>query len=418
MLTFIDFFAGIGGFRRGMELAGHKCIGFCEFDKFAVASYTAMHLMTDDDRERLAALPKNKRAAEAGKEGYRHGEWYANDVRRVFAGCKQSDCDIPKADCWCFGFPCQDLSVAGKQAGLNGNRSSLFFRIMQLVGELEEEDRPAYLFIENVRNLLSVSRGYDFLAVLIALDENGYDAEWQVINSAGYVPQNRERIFVVGRLRGRRTREVFPIEGTDGENTILQVGNYMPTKKRENPNQGRIYGHDGIAPCLNQMGGGGREPYIAIPVLSTDRVKKRQNGRRFKEDSEPMYTLTTKDRHGVMIEAESLFADGLYLDASQRFNRGTLEGVSRSLKAEKHDAGVLVGLPDGGCAYAAWCEKYGCYVAIRKLTPKECFRLQGWEDVYFARAALVNSDSQLYKQAGNGVTVPVIRAIAERMGVE
>ena len=80
--------------------------------------------------------------------------------------------------------------------------------------------------------------------------------------------------------------------------------------------------------------------------------------------------------------------------------------------------GVMVGLPDGGFAYAVWYEKYGCYVAIRRLTPRECFRLQGWEDVYFERAALVNSDSQLYRQAGNGVTVPVIQAIAERMGIE
>ena len=76
-----------------MELAGHESVGFCEFDKFAVASYTAMHLMTDDEREYISTLPKNKRVAEAGKEEYRHGEWYANDIRRIFAE------DIPKADC-------------------------------------------------------------------------------------------------------------------------------------------------------------------------------------------------------------------------------------------------------------------------------------------------------------------------------
>ncbi len=498
MLTFIDFFAGVGGFRRGMELAGHKCIGFCEFDKFAVASYTAMHLMTDEDRERIAALPKKRRVAEAGKEEYRHGEWYANDVRRIFAG------DIPKADCWCFGFPCQDISVAGKQAGLRGSRSSLFFRIMQLVNDLEEEDRPAYLFIENVRNLLSVSRGYDFLAVLVALDAVGYDAEWQVINSAGYVPQNRERVFIVGRLRGRSTRKIFPVEGTDGENTVSQIGNYLLTKTRKNPNQGRIYDPVGTAPCLNSMAGGGLEPSVilpafcdmsygagleisetasslqarynkgvcgrhgetsgvAVPVLTPDKVKKRQNGRRFKENGEPMYTLTAQDRQGVLVQVKEatkkgyadagigdsinlaapesktrrgrvgrgiantldtscnqrvtvpVFANGLYLNAGEGFDRKPLEGVSRCLKANKHDAGVMVGLPDGGFAYAVWCEKYGCYVAIRRLTPKECFRLQGWEDVYFERAELVNSDSQLYKQAGNGVTAPVIRAIAERM---
>lgn len=90
-MKFIDFFSGIGGFRRGMELAGHECVGFCEFDKFAVASYTAMHLMTEQEREYISTLPKNKRVAEAGKEEYRHGEWYANDIRRIFAE------DMPKA---------------------------------------------------------------------------------------------------------------------------------------------------------------------------------------------------------------------------------------------------------------------------------------------------------------------------------
>lgn len=355
MLTFIDFFAGIGGFRRGMELAGHKCIGFCEFDKFAMASYTAMHCMTDEDRERLAALPKNRRVAEAGKEEYRHGEWYANDVRRIFAE------DIPKADCWCFGFPCQDISVAGKQTGFRGNRSSLFFRIVRLIQDVEEESRPTYLLIENVKNLLSVNRGWDFLAVLSALDESGYNAEWQVINSAGFVPQNRERVFIIGHFRGRGSGEVFPIQGADGENTILQIGNFMPTKKRDNPNQGRIYDSNGIAPCLNQMGGGGREPYVSLYAFC---------------DLGCGEGTTAQDRHGVM-----------------------------------------VGLPDGGSAYAVWYEKYGCYTAIRRLTPRECFRLQGWEDIYFERAALVNSDSQLYRQAGNGVTVPVIRAIAERMEI-
>ena len=190
-MKFVDFFSGVGGFRRGMELAGHECVGFCEFDKFAVAGYTAMHLMTEQEREYIRTLPKNKRVAEAGKEEYRHGEWYANDIRRIFAE------DIPKADCWCFGFPCQDISVAGKQLGFDGARSSLFFRVMRLVQDLEEKDRPTYLFIENVKNLLSVNGGTDFLKLLIALDESGYDAEWQVINSADYVPQNRERVFIV-----------------------------------------------------------------------------------------------------------------------------------------------------------------------------------------------------------------------------
>ena len=106
-MTLIDLFSGIGGFRRGMEMAGHKCIGFCEYDKFAVASYTAMHLMTDEERKYIDTIPFRGRVKEANKEEYRHGEWYADDITKLRAD------DIPTADCWCFGFPCQDISVAG-----------------------------------------------------------------------------------------------------------------------------------------------------------------------------------------------------------------------------------------------------------------------------------------------------------------
>lgn len=403
-MKFIDFFSGVGGFRRGMELAGHECVEFCEFDKFAVASYTAMHLMTEKDREYISTLPKNKRVAEAGKEEYRHGEWYANDIRRIFAE------DIPKTDCWCFGFPCQDISVAGKQLGFNGARSSLFFRVMRLVQDLEEKDRPTYLFIENVKNLLSVNGGTDFLKLLIALDESGYDAEWQVINSADYVPQNRERVFVIGHLRGRSTTKVFPIERADRENSVQIIAHREGFRRNM-----QVFSPEGITESLDTGQGGGRGHYtampvfcdmsksagiqtydkafclqaryhkgvcnrrkeisgICVPVLTPDRAEKRQNGRRMKGNGEPMFTLTGQDRHGVMIST-----------------------------------------PDGMAFYAIWYEKYQCYIAIRKLTPRECFRLQGWSDEYFNRAELVNSDSQLYKQAGNGVTVPVIYEIAKRM---
>ena len=88
-MKFIDFFAGIGGFRRGMELAGHECVGFCEFDKFATASYISMHLLTEEQRKALEDIPIKKRQKEILKEEYRNGEWYANDIRRVDAGAKQ-----------------------------------------------------------------------------------------------------------------------------------------------------------------------------------------------------------------------------------------------------------------------------------------------------------------------------------------
>ena len=408
-MKFLDFFAGIGGFRRGMELAGHKCVGFCECDKFAYGSYVSMHLLTEEQRERLMTMPKNKRIKEIGKEEYRNGEWYARDIREIRAD------HVPRADCWCFGFPCQDISVAGKQLGFRGERSSLFFSVMRIIQDTKEEDRPTYLFIENVKNLLSVNGGTDFLKLLIALDEAGYDAEWQVLNSSDFgVPQNRERVFIVGHHRGKCRHEVFPVYGTDGKNHVEQVGNYLKTATRENPNQGRIYEPLGLSPCLNKMQGGKREPSIVlpcfvdmsygsgggetdqafclqsrydkgicgrkretvgvcIPVLTPDRAEKRRDGRRFKENGKPMFTLTGQDRHGIAIEMDDDF-----------------------------------------CVNAIWSDKYGCYIAIRKLTPKECFRLQGWEDIYFERAEMVNSDRQLYKQAGNGVTVNVVEAIARR----
>lgn len=391
-MKFIDFFAGVGGFRRGMELAGHECVGFCEFDKFAVASYTAMHTMTEIQRDYLDMLPKNKRVAEAGKEEYRNGEWYANDIRRIFAE------DIPKADCWCFGFPCQDISVAGKQLGFNGARSSLFFRVIRLVQDLEEKDRPTYLFIENVKNLLSVNGGADFLKLLIALDESGYDAEWQVINSAEYIPQNRERVFIIGHLRGRSAAKVFPIEGADRENSVLQIGNFMATKKRSNPNQGRIYFAEGIAPCPNKTDGGGRAPYTALPIFCD--MSKSAGIQTY----DTAFCLQARYNKGVCNRKEEV--SGVCVPVLIREN----------LTGNKQ--GIFVQLSEKLTVYAVWYEKYQCYIAIRKLTPRECFRLQGWSDEYFDRAELVNSDSQLYKQAGNGVTVPVIYEIAKRMRVE
>ena len=301
-MRFIDWFAGIGGFRRGMELAGHECVGFCEFDKFAVASYISMHLITDDQRKYLVTLDLKRRQNEILKDEYRNGEWFANDIRSVDAR------SIPDADIWCFGFPCQDISVAGKQLGFTGNRSSLFFRVMYLLGQLEEEKRPSYLFIENVKNLLSVNGGWDFARLLTEMDRGGYDAEWCVLNSKYFgVPQNRERCFIIGHFRGRSTAEVFPVEGTNRADNlcgtighrsrVVVVGNTNPSGNGMN---GNCYFSEGLNPTLTCNKNEGNR--VAIPVLTPDRANKRQNGRRFKRDGEEAFTLTSQDRHGVAVE--------------------------------------------------------------------------------------------------------------------
>lgn len=418
-MKFLDFFAGIGGFRKGMEAAGHECVGFCEFDKWAVASYTSMHLITEEQRQYLSTLTLKQRQKEILKDEYRNGEWYANDIRRVYAG------DIPKADCWCFGFPCQDISVAGKQAGFQGNRSSLFFRVMYLVGQLKEEDRPTYLFIENVKNLLSVNGGWDFARLLIEMEQWGYDAEWKVLNSKDFgVPQNRERCFIIGHLRGRSSAEVFPIKGTDRENSISL--NLFDCLNGRNSQRDKVYSGDGLALTISTKPGGNAEPKIAIPVLTPDRAEKRQNGRRFKEDGEPMFTLTEQDRHGIAIEVKEATKQGYtecragidsvnFSVPNSKTRRGRVGQEIANTLDTSCNQGIFVQVSEELVAYAVWYEKYQCYIAVRKLTPKECFRLQGWSDDYFEKAQLVNSDSQLYKQAGNGVTVSVIKAIAEKL---
>lgn len=366
-MTFIDLFAGIGGFRKGLELAGHKCLGSCEFDKFAVQSYRAIHNT--------------------------EGEWYAKDIRTVRAA------DIPRADIWCAGFPCQDISVAGKQLGFKGKRSSLFFTVTGLVAGLEEKDKPRILLFENVKNLLSVNRGFDFARLLIELDEIGYDAEWAVLNSSDVVPQNRARIFIVGCLRSRHGRKVFPIRESNHKtnelhrhvcNTIIAgqrhtVGTYVIESERNaqeviyqrarGNNNGGI--HE-IAPTLTsncyennnlvvkQVG-----DTIAVPCLTPDRAKKRQNGRRFKNNNNPMFTLTNQDRHGVAVGS-------LYTQDSPDFHKGPLKEKSRCLKANKHDAELL--FTTDNIAISA------------NLLPLECWRLQGWDDEDFFRAFFLDKE--------------------------
>lgn len=396
MLTFLDLFAGIGGFRLGMEMAGHKCLGYVEIDKFARKSYEAIF----DTK----------------------GEWTAHDIRTV------SDDDLRlfrgNVDVICGGFPCQDFSIAGKRLGFEDTRGTLFFEIARFAKEIQ----PRYLFLENVKGLLSHDQGRTFETILNTLDELGYDAEWQVLNSKDFgVPQNRERVFIIGHLRGQRTRKVFPIIGESSEIDCNIVGKLaLPGKDQCN----RVYATDGLSLTLTTMQGGRQEPKIIEPfntttdgnafaittrtsqcylprhvkknqatlvkvraVLTPDREDKRQNGRRMKEPGEPMFTLTAQDRHGVLVSQKT--------------------GVRETEISNCLDASYYKGLGNNQ-------ERIGVQenYRIRRLTPRECWRLQGFPDWAFDKAAAVNSDSQLYKQAGNSVTVNVIYEIAKRMGFD
>lgn len=432
-LTFLDICAGIGGFRLGLEWAGHKCIGYCEYDKFARASYEAMH----DTK----------------------GEWKAYDVTELRPG------DIPYADIWCYGFPCQDISIAGKQRGLRGKRSGIYYSIIDLIKGKEESDKPTYLLVENVKNLLSVNAGFDFAAVLSEMDEAGYDVRWQVLNSKDFgVPQNRERVFLIAVLRSRGGREILPVSGEDG-GALKEVIGGMQGYRVYDPSGvsvsigangggmgaktglycvgdaepgGRIFvdqtlNHPKVtevARCLIAQYNGGLTNYgnsgvletdsavqEARAVLTPDRMEKRQNGRRRKEAGEPMFTLTAQDQHGVYLpEEESGDAE-----TALPVRNGTKQGYDLAYPGD----GVCLSYPKSesrrgrvgkGCSQTL---DTGCMMGtvtkcgkIRRLTPRECFRLQGFSDELYERAAAVNSETQLYKQAGNAVTATVAYAVA------
>lgn len=347
-MKFLDLFAGIGGFRMGLESFGHECVGFCEIDKFARKSYKAIY-NTEGEVE-LHDITK-----------VTDEEW------RKFRGT---------VDIICGGFPCQAFSIAGKRKGfLDETRGTLFFEIARAAKEIQ----PPLLFLENVKGLLSHDQGRTFRTILSTLDELGYDAEWQILNSKDFgVPQNRERVFIIGHLRGAGGRNIFPIRGKNEKSSVERLGiNILGNTK--NPNgtmQGtrdRVHDPNGIVGALTATDYKGPKQ-VAIPVLTPDRANKRQNGRRFKTDGEPMFTLTAQDRHGTVV------AGNLALN--------TMQGGDRQPK-----------------------------IRVRKLTPRECWRLQGFPDWAFDKAQEVNSNSQLYKQAGNSVTVNVIKAIAERMEI-
>lgn len=208
-MRFIDFFSGIGGFRLGMEMAGHECVGHCEIDQYANKSYIAMH------------RPKES-------------EWYAGDIRTV-----KPD-ELPEAECYCFGFPCQAFSIAGARRGFDDTRGTLIFEILRLT----KERRPRYLFAENVSGLLNHMGGDTFATIIRAMQDLGYCVEWQVLNSRYFgVPQNRERIFIVGHLGDRCSEPVFPLATDDRQATKLQTDESIvsPTLCARKRDSGGIY---------------------------------------------------------------------------------------------------------------------------------------------------------------------------------
>lgn len=350
-------FAGIGGFRTGLSKLGDYFmpVGWCEIDKYAAKAYRTLY-----------------------NTG---GEYYCDDATRI-----NTD-ELPNIDLVCAGFPCQPFSVAGRRLGFADTRGTLFHEIVRVA----EAKRPSYLFLENVPGLLNHGEGKTFATILDSISDLGYSIEWCVLNSADFgVPQQRKRVYIVGYLDKRLSGKIFPLGQSSRSNLIQVVGGSQGS---------RIYSADGDSICLTSQGGGGGAKtglyFIdmnagaivthharcitarqnsgiskhkgehsgvieACAVLTPEREKLRQNGRRIKLPGEDMFCLTAQDRHGV-----------------------------------------------------TYCGR------VRRLMPIECFRLQGYSDEQFYKLVAVRiPENQLYKMAGNSVTTNVVTALGRKLIAE
>lgn len=369
-------FAGIGGFRAGLTRAGgFQCVGHCEIDKYADASYRAIH-------------------------DIRKEEQYYPDARTIDPN------DLPDFDLLCGGFPCQAFSLAGRRKGFKDARGTLFFEIARLA----EAKRPAYLLLENVPGLLNHDGGRTFAAILTTLYDLGYHVEWSVLNSKHFgVPQSRRRVFLICYLDPRCAGKILPVFGTDAKALIQVVGG---------PQGSRVYDSEGVA-CTQTAGAGGMGGKTGLYLVNGDKITAafvdlcaghpRQTGQA--RCITARYGQTTLSNHkaersGVLLIREDTKAgykaaapgDTVNLRFASTLQRGRVGRDMAHTLETSNSQGIV--------------ERGG---RIRRLMPRECLRLQGFEDSQIDKILAITSDAQAYKQAGNCVTVNVIEAIGRRI---
>jgi DNA (cytosine-5)-methyltransferase 1 len=413
----LDLFSGIGGFHLGFERAGYEVTSFfSEVDKHAIAVYKHQ-------------FPNST---------------YVGSVTDVRGG------DLPNIDLITFGSPCQDFSLAGKRKGMEGQRSSLILEAIRLIGEC----RPSVFVWENVKGTFSSNDGADFWAIIQAFtDIGGYRLEWQLLNTSWFLPQNRERIYLVGYSTNPSGRGVFPI-GEDGSTTasneIKQIGTRRDSNGGQQPyQQHRVYDSEGIVPALNQgksdlivldkrgnekkgtnastlVAGYYKLPsdgdYLKVKSATSDGYEQAEVGdsinlsnpnsetRRGRVGKQKAQTLETSCNQAVVQPNHK------YEAANELVRRNTLtEGEVKGLDFYNQSArDVIPTLTDPKHNSQGLFDGY----RIRRLTPIECERLQGFPDQHTAYGNYDGevkpmSNTQRYKQCGNAVTVDVVAAVAK-----
>lgn len=502
MLKYLSLFSGIGAPEKALKNLDikYELIGFSEIDKYAIKSYCAIHNVSE--------------------------ELNLGDITKIDIKSLPKDIDFIT-----HGSPCTDISLAGKEAGADkgsGTRSSLMWNSV----EIFKHCKPKIILWENVKNLLSKKHKHNFDAYIEDLNNLGYTSYYKVLNAKDYgIPQNRERVFTISirndinkefkfpepfdngiRLKDLLEKEVdekyyintekanklieeFKTNNKNNEQKILVCG------KLNNSQDGIVCNPNGISPT--HVAGHGNCPKVVCPCITPDRLNKRQNGRRFKTNGEPMFTLTAQDRHGILetntlnfiggIGEKDIIGDNKSLSrnypqgnrvynsnniaCSQTANGGGIggktglylvgnldikgneqirrvyseEGISPTLNTmqggntqpkvmykvrqatkqgyditeegdsinlEQPNSTTRRGRVGNKIANTLTCSCNQAVVneyRIRKLTPLECYRLMGFDDEDFYKASALNSNSQLYKQAGNSICVNVLEEIFKNL---
>jgi len=317
-MRFIDLFAGIGGFHLGIVRANPqaKCVWWCEIDKWARAIY----------------------------------EYHFGGIPNEADATTVDTSSIPDFDLLCAGFPCQSFSLAGNRQGFDDTRGTLFFEICRIA----RAKKPRFLLLENVKGLLYNRKGETFTVILQSLQELGYSLEWMVLNSRYFgVPQNRERIFIIGYLGTITTPTVFPDrEGKE----IFRTHNQERQVDRT---------------------------VIQAPVSTT---------------------ITANYSRGVYAKGETYVIDPKGQQGEVRIYKDIVPCLTRKMGLGGYNIPLLFRNP------------------MRRLTPLECERLQGFPDNWTSKGVINGrvvtiSDTQRYRLIGNAVTVPVVEAIANKSGI-
>ena len=381
-MKFIELFAGIGGFRYGLERVCFKNERQPEMPSSGDTEGQPKQLLGECSERLYDCVWANewdKYAAQIYRKKFGEGELYEGDITKI------NPRDIPDHDLLVGGFPCQAFSIAGKRAGFDDTRGTLFFEVARIL----RDRRPRCVLLENVKGLLSHDGGKTFQTILKVLSDIGYTVEWQILNSKNFgVPQNRERVFIVGHLRGESTGQIFPIGESDEKSSgslglqgtrqiacSLRATDYKGTHNniREKARGSYIMrdGRDnrsclraGRTPVLNTCGGGNTEGKFIIKA-------------------------NTKKGYEEVKEGDSL---NLSVPSSKTRRGRVGKGVSQTIDTGMHQHTIKD-------------------MRIRRLTPTECERLQGFPDGWTEGL----SDTQRYRCLGNAVTTNVITAIGAKI---